>query len=174
MRIPVIAAVVLAAAGTAAALSAQSLQPRQPIRPRASLVVEATSADARREAWVRHQQMARESPVADLAWRAVGPRLQPRRSLTWDRGTEMAAHRQFTLATQVQVHFCDPQSPWQRGTNENTNGLLRQYFPPGTDLRAFSQAQLNRIAHRLNTRPRKTLDYDTPADRLAAAVALTA
>jgi IS30 family transposase len=97
-----------------------------------------------------------------------------RRSLTWDRGTEMAAHRQFTLATQVQVYFCDPQSPWQRGTNENTNGLLRQYFPQGTDLRNFSQAQLNRIADRLNTRPRKTLDYETPADRLAAAVASTA
>jgi len=99
---------------------------------------------------------------------------QLRRSLTWDRGTEMAAHRQFTIATQVQVYFCDPQSPWQRGSNENTNGLLRQYFPEGTDLRTFSQAQLNRIADRLNTRPRKTLDYETPADRLAAAVASTA
>jgi len=99
---------------------------------------------------------------------------QLRRSLTWDRGTEMAAHRQFTLATNVQVYFCDPQSPWQRGSNENTNGLLRQYFPVGTDLRAFSQAQLNSIANRLNTRPRKTLDYATPADRLAAAVATTA
>lgn len=98
---------------------------------------------------------------------------QLRRSLTWDRGTEMAAHRQFTIATKVQVYFCDPQSPWQRGSNENTNGLLRQYFPEGTDLRPFSQAHLNRIANRLNTRPRKTLDYDTPADRLAAAVAST-
>ena len=98
---------------------------------------------------------------------------QLKRSLTWDRGTEMAAHRQFTIATNVQVYFCDPQSPWQRGSNENTNGLLRQYFPEGTDLRPFSQAQLNRIADRLNTRPRKTLDYDTPADRLAAAVAST-
>jgi IS30 family transposase len=99
---------------------------------------------------------------------------QLRRSLTWDRGTEMAAHRQFTIATNVQVYFCDPQSPWQRGSNENTNGLLRQYFPKGTDLRAVSQAQLNRIAARLNTRPRKTLDYETPADRLAAVVASTA
>ena len=86
----------------------------------------------------------------------------------------MAAHRQFTMATNVQVYFCDPQSPWQRGSNENTNGLLRQYFPEGTDLRTFSQAKLNRIADRLNTRPRKTLDYETPADRLAAAVASTA
>lgn len=99
---------------------------------------------------------------------------QLRRSLTWDRGTEMAAHRQFTIATNVQVYFCDPQSPWQRGSNENTNGLLRQYFPEGTDLRAFNQAQLNRIAARLNTRPRQTLGWDTPADRLAAAVAATA
>lgn len=99
---------------------------------------------------------------------------QLRRSLTWDRGAEMAAHRQFTIATNVQVYFCDPQSPWQRGSNENTNGLLRQYFPDGTDLRPFSQAHLNRIADRLNTRPRKTLDYETPADRLAAAVASTA
>jgi IS30 family transposase len=99
---------------------------------------------------------------------------QLRHSLTWDRGSEMAAHRQFTLATKVQVYFCDPQSPWQRGSNENTNGLLRQYFPEGSDLRTVSQAKLNRIAHRLNTRPRKTLDWDTPADRLAAAVASTA
>lgn len=97
-----------------------------------------------------------------------------RRSLTWDRGTEMAAHRAFTIATDVQVYFCDPRSPWQRGSNENTNGLLRQYFPPGTDLARFSQAQLNRIATQLNTRPRKTLGYDTPAARLAAAVASTA
>ena len=99
---------------------------------------------------------------------------QLRRSLTWDRGTEMAAHRQFTVATNVQVYFCDPQSPWQRGSNENTNGLLRQYFPEGMDLGPVSQAHLNRIADRLNTRPRKTLDYETPADRLAAAVATTA
>jgi len=99
---------------------------------------------------------------------------QLRRSLTWDRGTEMAAHRAFTVATNVQVYFCDPQSPWQRGSNENTNGLLRQYFPPGTDLTRFSQTQLNAIAHRLNTRPRKTLGYDTPAAKLAAAVAMTA
>lgn len=98
---------------------------------------------------------------------------QLRRSLTWDRGTEMAAHRDFTVATNVQVYFCDPQSPWQRGSNENTNGLLRQYFPPGTDLTRFSQTQLNAIAHRLNTRPRKTLGYETPAAKLAAAVAMT-
>src|SRR5262249_4825550 len=86
-----------------------------------------------------------------------------RRSLTWDRGKEMADHKNFTV-----VYFCDPRSPWQRGSNENTNGLLRQYFPRGTDLSRFSQAYLNRIALRLNQRPRKTLGFETPADRLRA------
>lgn len=94
-------------------------------------------------------------------------------SLTWDRGHELAAHKRFTLATDVQVYFCDPQSPWQRGSNENTNGLLRQYFPKGRDLAPLSQAQLNRIARRLNERPRKTLGFHTPAERLAAIVAST-
>lgn len=91
-----------------------------------------------------------------------------RRSLTWDRGKEMAAHKAFTVATEVQVYFCDPRSPWQRGSNENTNGLLRQYFPKGTDLSSFSQAHLNKIALRLNQRPRKTLGFESPADRLSA------
>jgi IS30 family transposase len=96
-----------------------------------------------------------------------------RRSLTWDRGLEMARHKEFTVATKVNVYFCDPQSPWQRGTNENTNLLLRQYFPRGTDLAPISQAQLDQVALRLNQRPRKTLGFQTPAARLQASVAST-
>ncbi len=94
-------------------------------------------------------------------------------SLTWDRGVELAAHRRFSIATEVAVYFCDPRSPWQRGTNENTNGLLRQYFPKWTDLSIYSQADLDAVAARLNTRPRKTLEYQTPAAMLAAVVAST-
>jgi IS30 family transposase len=89
-----------------------------------------------------------------------------RRSLTWDRGKEMAAHKAFTVATDVKVYFCDPRSPWQRGSNENTNGLLRQYFPKGRDLSIYSQAYLNKIALRLNQRPRETLGFECPADKL--------
>jgi len=96
-----------------------------------------------------------------------------RRSLTWDRGLEMAKHKAFTVATDVKVYFCDPQSPWQRGPNENTNLLLRQYFPRGTDLSAYSQAQLDQVSLRLNQRPRKTLGFQTPASRLQARVAST-
>jgi len=96
-----------------------------------------------------------------------------RRSLTWDRGTELAAHHALSIATDVQVFFCDPQSPWQRGSNENTNGLLRQYLPKAADLSGYSQQQLDAIALRLNTRPRMTLGYQTPADKLAEIVATT-
>jgi IS30 family transposase len=96
-----------------------------------------------------------------------------KRSLTWDRGLEMAQHKEFPVATDVKVYFCDPQSPWQRGTNENTNLLLRQYFPRGTDLSGYSQAQLDQVALRLNQRPRKTLGFQTPASRLQQSVAST-
>jgi len=93
------------------------------------------------------------------------------KSLTWDRGKEMADHKRFTLTTDIKVYFCDPQNPWQRGTNENTNGLLRQYFPKGTDISAYSQAKLNAVARKLNDRPRKTPKYETPAQRYRQSVA---
>jgi IS30 family transposase len=111
--------------------------------------------------------------VTALARRVQRLPLALRQSLTWDRGTEMAQHARFTIATDVQVYCCDPQSPWQRGSNENTNGLLRQYFPKGSDLRNVTQRQLDAVALQLNSRPRETLGWKTPADVLNAAVAST-
>ena len=96
---------------------------------------------------------------------------QLRRSLTWDQGCEMARHRDFTLATDMPVYFCDPASPWQRGSNENTNGLLRQFFPKGQDLRQHTAEDLLEVAHPMNTRPRKTLGWENPAQRLAKLLA---
>jgi len=114
-----------------------------------------------------------EAVVAALSQHVRKLPVTLRRSLTWDRGLEMAKHKDFTVATDVQVHFCDPQSPWQRGSNENTNGLLRQYFPSGTDLSGYTQADLDKVALRLNQRPRKTLGFQTPASRLQESVAST-
>jgi IS30 family transposase len=93
------------------------------------------------------------------------------KSLTWDRGSEMADHKRFTLETDIKVYFCDPQSPWQRGSNEQINGLLRQYFPKGMDLSGIHQNKLNAVARQLNERPRQTLDFETPAERFSQCVA---
>jgi IS30 family transposase len=120
-----------------------------------------------------HAQNALRALVSALIRQAKTLPNELYKSLTWDRGKELADHRRFTLATDIHVYFCDPQSPWQRGSNENTNGLLRQYFPKGTDLAGYSQTHLNKIARQLNERPRETLEYETPAERFNACVAST-
>lgn len=107
-----------------------------------------------------------EQVVPALARQMINLPDQLKQSLTWDRGTELAAHQKFTVATEIDVYFCDPSSPWQRGTNENTNGLLRQYFPKGTCLAGYSQKDLDDVARHLNSRPRKTLGFQSPSHRL--------
>jgi IS30 family transposase len=128
----------------------------------------------------RHTRYVMLAKVADKSTQTVVSALikQAKRlpselikSLTWDQGKELTDHRRFSLATDIDVYFCDPRSPWQRGSNENTNGLLRQYFPKGTDLSVHSQAHLNKVARQLNERPRKTLGFETPAERFNACVA---
>jgi IS30 family transposase len=109
-----------------------------------------------------------------LTERILGLPEQLRRTLTWDRGREMAQHARFSVDTNVKVYFCDPHSPWQRGSNENTNGLLRQYFPKGTPLSGYTQQELDDVAHELNGRPRMTLRWKNPAQAFAQAVAMTA
>ena len=128
----------------------------------------------------RHTRYVMLAKVADKSTRTVVSALIKQakklptelyKSLTWDRGKELMDHRRFSLATDIDVYFCDPRSPWQRGSNENTNGLLRQYFPKGTDLSVYTQAHLNKVARQLNERPRKTLGFETPAERFNACVA---
>jgi len=116
---------------------------------------------------VKLEERDSKSVVAAVARQIQKLPIELRRSITWDRGAEMARHKEFKLATDLQIYFCDPHSPWQRGSNENTNGLLRQYFPKGEPLDGYSQAELNQVARRLNGRPRKTLGFKTPAESLA-------
>jgi IS30 family transposase len=119
------------------------------------------------------ERIKSEHVVAQLTRHVQTLPEQLRRSVTWDQGKEMALHTNFTIDTGIQVYFCDPKSPWQRGTNENTNGLLRQYFPKRSDLKPYSQADLDAIAAELNGRPRKTLEFMTPSEKFAEAVAAT-
>ena len=119
----------------------------------------------------RNSYMATRTVVSALIKQSKKLPSELYKSLTWDRGKELTDHRRFSPATDINVYFCDPRSPWQRGFNENTNGLLRQYFPKGTDLSVYSQADLNKVARQLNERPRKTPGFKTPAKRFNACVA---
>ena len=119
----------------------------------------------------RNSYMATRTVVSALIKQSKKLPSELYKSLPWDRGKELTDHRRFSLATDIDVYFCDPRSPWQRGSNENTNGLLRQYFPKGTDLSVYSQADLNKVARQLNERPRKTLGFETPAEGFNACVA---
>ena len=138
---------------------------------KSSQIITLVERHSRYTALIKVADHKTENVVAALTRHARSLPKSLRRSLTWDHGKEMSQHARFSVATSVKVYFCDPSSPWQRGTNENTNGLLRQYFPKGTDLSGFTQAQLDKIALRLNQRPRKTLGFKTPADKFRACVA---
>ena len=128
-----------------------------------------------RLALLLHLNGDRSANAVDAAMRKAIVTLpdELRRSITWDQGAEMANHRSFTISTGIPIYFCDPHSPWQRGSNENTNGLLRQYLPKGTDLSKVTTAQLRSIQRSLNTRPRKTLGYLTPSEKFAELIAAT-
>ena len=139
--------------------------------PHRSQIITLVERHSRFTTLIKVKDATTESVVTALSRHVHTLPRKLKRSLTWDRGKEMADHEGFSVATDVKVYFCDPHSPWQRGTNENTNGLLRQYFPKGTDLSKYKQSQLDRVALRLNQRPRETLGFETPADKLRASVA---
>jgi len=141
---------------------------------KSSQIITLVERHSRYTALIKVADHKTENVVAALTRHARSLPKSLRRSLTWDHGKEMSKHASFSVATDVKVYFCDPSSPWQRGTNENTNGLLRQYFPKGADLSDVTQSQLNKVALRLNQRPRKTLGFKTPADKLRACVAPSA
>jgi IS30 family transposase len=139
--------------------------------PHHSQIITLVERHSRFTTLIKVKDATTQSVVNALARHARTLPRKLKRSLTWDQGKEMAGHKSFSVATDVKVFFCDPHSPWQRGTNENTNGLLRQYFPKGTDLSKYTQPQLDKVALRLNQRPRETLGFETPADTLRQSVA---
>jgi transposase, IS30 family len=139
--------------------------------PRGSCIATLVERHSRYVMLIKLDNKRTETVIAALIKHAKQLPHELYKSLTWDRGIEMKAHQHFTVATDIQVYFCDPQSPWQRGSNENTNRLLRQYLPKSTDLSVHSQSALDKIARQLNERPRKTLNFETPADRFGACVA---
>jgi IS30 family transposase len=141
--------------------------------PRDSYIVTLVERHTRYVLLAKVADKSTQTVVSALIKQAKRLPIELFKSLTWDQGKELTDHRRFSLATDIDVYFCDPRSPWQRGSNENTNGLLRQYFPKGTDLSVHSQAHLNKVARQLNERPRKTLGFETPAERFNACVAAT-
>jgi len=139
--------------------------------PQNSYIVTLVERHTRYVMLVKVANKATQTVVSALIKQAKKLPTELFKSLTWDQGKELTDHRRFRLETDIDVYFCDPRSPWQRGSNENTNGLLRQYFPKGTDLSVYTQAHLNKVARQLNERPRKTLGFETPAERFNACVA---